>query len=191
MYLSSEESIGIVDIRSLGYYNIKPQVMHFNLTGVHNLFSKWNLDLKHEEHFAKVPTQNMCYQKKKVLRKPPDLYPWLDEEDPWRNMTDKEILYKYIDLSKSHLTSKEKEEVMDLIVTYKKAFSLRDEIGKCPDIKVNIEVNDPSTFFVRPFPIAEEDRPIMDRCMQKLVSLGILTKNSTTHTSPVMLVCLC
>ena len=83
---------------------------------------------------------------------------------------------------------KEKEEVMDLIVAYKKAFSLRDEIGKCPDIKVNIEVNDPSTFFVRPFPIAEEDKPLMDKCMQKLVSLGILTKNSTTHTSPVMLV---
>ena len=77
---------------------------------------------------------------------------------------------------------------MDLIITYKKAFSLRDEIGKCPDIKVNIEVNDPSTFFVRPFPIAEEDKPLMDKCMQKLVSLGILTKNSTTHTSPVMLV---
>ena len=28
----------------------------------------------------------------------------------------------------------------------------------------------------------------MDKCMQKLVALGILTKNSTTHTSPVMLV---
>ena len=77
---------------------------------------------------------------------------------------------------------------MLLIVTYKKAFSLRDEIGKCADIKVNIEVNDPSTFFVRPFPIAEEDKPLMEKRMQKLVSLGILTKNSTTHTSPVMLV---
>ena len=102
-------------------------------------------------------------------------------------MTNKEILYKYINLSESHLTKKEKEEVMNLIVTYKKAFSLRDEIGKCPDTKVNIEVKDPSTFFVRPFPIVEEDKPFMDKCMQKLVSLGILTKNST-HTSPVMLV---
>ena len=122
------------------------------------------------------------------MRKASDPYPWLDEDDPWRNMTDKEILNKYIDLFKSHLTSKEKEEVMDLVVTYKKAFSLRDEIGKCPDIKVNIEVNDPFTFFVRPFPIAEEDKPLMDKCMQKLVSLGILTKKSTTHTSPIMLV---
>ena len=77
---------------------------------------------------------------------------------------------------------------MDLIVTYKKAFSLRDEIGKCPDIKVNIEANDPSTFFVRPFPIVEEDKPLMDKCMQKFVLLGILTKNSTIHTSPIMLV---
>ena len=61
MHLSPEELIGIVDIRTLGYYNIKPQVMHFNLTGVHNLFPKWNLDLKLEEHFAKVTTQNVHY----------------------------------------------------------------------------------------------------------------------------------
>ena len=92
------------------------------------------------------------------MRKSSDLYPWLDEDDPRRDMTDEEILHRYIDLSESHLTRKEKEEVMDLIVAYKKAFSLRDEIGKCPDIKVNIEVKDPSTFFVRPFPIAEDDK---------------------------------
>ena len=75
MYLSPEESIGIVDLRSLGYYNIKPQVMHFNLTGVHNLFPKWNLDLRCEEHFAKASTQNVCYRKREVVRKPPTLIP--------------------------------------------------------------------------------------------------------------------
>ena len=80
------------------------------------------------------------------MRRSYDPYPWLDEDDPRREMTDEEILYRYIDLSESHLTQKGKEEVMDLIVAYKKAFSLRDEIGKCPDIKVNIEVNDPSTY---------------------------------------------
>ena len=114
--------------------------------------------------------------------KGPDPYPWLDKDDPRRHMTDEEILYKYIDLSESHLTESEKEEVMNLVIDNKKAFSLRDEIGKCPDIKVNIEVNDPSTFFVRPFPIAEEDKPLMDKCMQKLVSLGVLTKNSKKKT---------
>ena len=168
MYLFPEESIGIVDLRSLGYYNIKSQVMHFNLTGIHNLFSRWDLDLRFEEHFAKISTQNVHYRKREVVTKLFDPYPWLDKDDPRNDMTDEEILHQYIDLSKSHLTRKEKEEVMGLLVTYKKAFSLSDEIGKCPDIKVNIEVNDPSTFFVRPFPIAEEDKPLMDQCMQKL-----------------------
>ena len=188
MYLSPEQSIGIVDIRSLGYYNIKPEVMCFNLTGFHNLLSRWDMDPHFEKCFAKFSTQNVRYKRRGVEEKGPDPYPWLDKDDPRRRMTDKEILYKYIDLSKSHLTESEKEEVMDLVIDNKKAFSLRDKIGKCPDIKVNIEVNDPSTFFIRPFPIAEEDKPLMDKCMQKLVSLGILTKNSTTHTSPVMLV---
>ena len=146
------------------------------------------MDLRFEEHFAKISTQNVRYWKKDVMRKAPDPYPWLDEDDPQRNMTDEETLYKYIDLSESHLTSREKKEVMNLVVTYKRTFSLRDEIRKSPDINVNIEVNDPSTFFVRPFPIAEEDKPLVDKCMQKLVSLGILTKNSTTHTFPVILV---
>ena len=116
------------------------------------------------------------------------LYPWLDKDDPHRNMTDEEILDKYIDLSNSDLTSKEKETLMNIIKEHKQAFSLRDEIGQCPSIKVDIDVIDDSPFFLRPFPIHEEDKPIMDKYMAKLVFLGILTKNNTTHTSPVMLV---
>ena len=103
-------------------------------------------------------------------------------------MTDEEILDKYIDLTSSDLTPDEKGTLMKLIKDHKQAFSLRDEIGKCPDIKIDIDVIDDSPFFVRPFPIHEEDKPMMDKYMAKLVSLGILLKNNTTHTSPVMLV---
>ena len=77
---------------------------------------------------------------------------------------------------------------MDIILQHKEAFSLRDEIGECPNIKIDIDVIDDSPFFVRPFPISEEDKPIMDWQMQRLVSLGILTRNTTSHTSPVMLI---
>ena len=77
---------------------------------------------------------------------------------------------------------------MNIIKLHKEAFSLRDEIGKCPNIKFDTDVVDDSPFFVRPFPLHEEDKPLMDRYMAKLVSLGILSKNNTTHTSPVMLV---
>ena len=103
-------------------------------------------------------------------------------------MTDEEILDKYIDLSNSDLTLDEKGTLMNIIKKHKQAFSLKDKIGQCPNIKIDIDVIDDSPFFVQPFLIHEEDKPIMDRYMAKLVSLGILTKNNTTHTSPVMLV---
>ena len=99
-------------------------------------------------------------------------------------MTDEEILWKYIDLTESTLDEEGKAELMEIILKYKKAFSLRDEIGECPNIKVDIDVIDDTPFFVRPFPISEEDKPIMDWQMQRLVSLGILSRNTTSHTSP-------
>ena len=61
-------------------------------------------------------------------------------------MTDREILDKYIDLENSCLTKEEREEVMEMLYKYREAFSLRDEIGTCPNIKVEIEVTDKSPF---------------------------------------------
>ena len=77
---------------------------------------------------------------------------------------------------------------MSIIHTHKAAFSLRDEIGECPNLHVSIDVVDDSPFFVRPFPIAETDKLIMDHQMNRLVELGILSCNTTSHTSPVMLI---
>ena len=77
---------------------------------------------------------------------------------------------------------------MQFIYEHKEAFSLRDEIGQCPNIKVDIEVIDDSPFVVRHFPTQEKDKPIMDWQMERLLHLGILSKNSTSHTSPVMLI---
>ena len=77
---------------------------------------------------------------------------------------------------------------MKMILKYRNAFSLRDEIGACPNLTADIKVTDESPFFVRPFPLSEGDKPFMDKQMERLVSLGILSKNSTSHTSPVMLI---
>ena len=41
---------------------------------------------------------------------------------------------------------KEKKEVMGMLYKYKEAFSLRDEIEKCPNIEVEIDVMDKSPF---------------------------------------------
>ena len=77
---------------------------------------------------------------------------------------------------------------MKMILKYRDSFSLRDEIGECPNLVADIKVIDESPFFVRPFPLSETDKPFMDQQMERLVSLGIVTKNSTSHTSPVMLI---
>ena len=117
-----------------------------------------------------------------------DPYPWLADDDPRRYQSDEEIMYDRIDLSNSALSRKEKARLMKLLIRYRDAFSLRDEIGKCPNLEADIKVIDESPFFVRPFPISEGDKPFMDKQMERLVSLEILSKNSTSHTSPVMLI---
>ena len=117
-----------------------------------------------------------------------DPYPWLMKDDPRRSQSDEEILYEKIDLSDSALSRKEKSRLMKMLIKYRDAFSLRDEIGECPNLKADIKIIDESPFFVRPFPISEKDKPFMDEQMERLVSLGILSKNSTSHTSPVMLI---
>ena len=61
-------------------------------------------------------------------------------------MTDKEILDKYIDLDNSCLNKEEKKEVIDILYEYKETFSLRDEIGTCPNIEVEIVVTDKLPF---------------------------------------------
>ena len=118
----------------------------------------------------------------------PDKYPWLAEDDPRRHQTDAEIIYQKIDLKESAFSKKEKAKLMKMILKYRDAFSLRDEIGECPNLVADIKGIDESPFFVRPFPLSETDRPFIDEQMERLVSLGILTKNSKSHTSSVLLI---
>ena len=113
-------------MRSLGYYKIRQGVLQQNLSKCY--------------HFE--PTDRLCEEfktlvnelkkDKKLLDK--EKYPWLEDSDERKYMTDKEILDKYIDLDKSCLSESEKKEVRDMNNKYKDAFSLRDEIGTCPNI---------------------------------------------------------
>ena len=83
-------------------------------------------------------------------------------------MTDREMLDKYIDPEGSCLTKWEKQKLRSLIYDYKDEFSLRDEIGMYPNIKVEIDVTDNSPFFIRPFHAKEEDKTILDKEMKRL-----------------------
>ena len=59
---------------------------------------------------------------------PDDKYPWLDPDDPRRNMTDKEILQMKLNLKDLILNKNEKEEFVTKVEEFPDMFSLRDEI---------------------------------------------------------------
>ena len=173
------EMIGIVDLRSLGFYKIKQEVLqehlgrhyHFELAddicNQYNMFV--NLMRKEEENSE-------------------GKFPWLEDTDKRKYMTDREILDNHVNLDNSCQTKIEKMQVRDLLHKYKDAFSLRDKIGLCPNIKIEINVTDKSPFFIRLFHANKEDKVILDKEMKWLCYLGILKEGFSTYSSPVMLI---
>ena len=175
------EMLGVIDLMSLGYYKIKQGVLQQNLSCMYhfksanevcNQFNRLINSLRKEE-------KETCNT---------DKYPWLDDSDERKYMTDREILDKYINLKDTCLTKQEKLGLRDILYDYKDAFSLRDEIGTCPNIKVEIDVTDNSPFFIRPFHAKEEDKAVLDKEMKHLCYLGILKEGFSAYSSPVMLV---
>ena len=181
MILNPREMIQIADIRTLGYYKIKQGILQQNLSRYYGFEEACKLC----EYFNKfVKTLKKDREQTSSIAK----YPWLDPEDERRNMTDREILEKYIDLETSCLNKEEKVKVMDMLYKYKEAFSLRDEIGTCPNIEVEIEVTDKSPFFIRPYHVREEDKAVIDKEMERLCYIGILMEGFSAYSSLVMLI---
>ena len=83
---------------------------------------------------------------------------------------------------------KERIKVMGMLYRYRKAFSLRDEIGTCPNIEVETDVMDKSPFFIRPYHVREEDKAFIDNEMKYLCYMGILKEGFSAYSSSVMLI---
>ena len=141
MILNPKEMIGIVDIRSLGYYKIKQGILQQNLSKYYK-FEEVSKLCEYVNKF--VDTLRKDREQTTLV----DKYPCLSPDDERRNMTDREIFEKCIDLGASCLNKEERLKVMDMLYKYKEPFSLRDEIGMCPNIEVEIEVTDKSPFLL-------------------------------------------
>ena len=94
MILGPEEMIGIMDIRSLGYYKIKQGILQQNLSKYHKFKKAENLC----EYFNKFVNTLKKEREQAML---PDKYPGLDQEDERGHMTDRQILEKYVNLNNS------------------------------------------------------------------------------------------
>ena len=100
------EMMRIVDLRSLGFYKIKQEVLqeylgrhyHFELADdVCNQYNRFvNLIRKEEENSE-------------------GKFPWLEDTDKRKYMMDREILDKYVNLDNLCLTKIEKMQVRDLL----------------------------------------------------------------------------
>ena len=150
-------TIGILDLRSLGYYKIKQGVLQQNLNKYYQFEEADKVCAEFNKMIEAIGQDEKGDSEQK--------YPWLDDTDDRKYMTDKKILDKYIDLKGSCLNEAERKQVMNMLYEYKDVFSLRDEIGTCPNIEVNIEVTDNSPFFIRPYHVREEDRAVLDKEM--------------------------
>ena len=173
------DMMGVVDLRLLCFYKIKQEVLQEHLS----------------RHYHFELADDVCDQYNRLVNlmrkeeeKSEGKFLWLDDTDERKHMTDREILDKYINLDNSCLTKAEKEQVRDLLYQYKYAFSLRDEIGLCPNIEIEIDVTDKSPFFIRPFHANEDDKVILDKEMKQLCYLGILKEGFSAYSSPVMLI---
>ena len=139
MIFEPGEMIRIIDLRSLGYYKIKQGILQQNLSRYYR-FEKAEKLCKHFNKFVNT------LKKEREQKSARDKYPWLGSDDDRKHVTDREILQKYINLDNSCLSKEEKVKAMDMLFKYNEAFSLRDEIGTCPNIEVEIDVTDKSPF---------------------------------------------
>ena len=155
LILNPSEALGILDLRSLGYYKINQGVIQQKLSRFYEFESVDEVCTQFNNLFNTL-------NKKQKLDTGKE-FPWLDNSDERKYMSNREILRKYIDLDNTCLMEDEKEEVMNMLFKYKEALSLRDEIGTCPNIEVGIDVMDKSPFFIRPYHVRGEDKKVIDK----------------------------
>ena len=82
-------------------------------------------------------------------------------------MTDAEILQMKLNLSGCTLDDKGKEKFLAKIDNFHNVFSLRDEIGTCPFIEIHLKLKDGTPFFVKPYPMQEEQKKVIQKEMEK------------------------
>ena len=140
------------------------------------------------EPFLRVVDEPLVNPKSILTAESVDPYPWLDKDDPRRHMTDSEILHSKLQIEACELTQEEKKDFLEALLKQKEVFSLRLEIGECPYIEVHLQIKDSAHMFVRPYRIAEEYKPTIDREMDRLEKLGVLEKGHASFCSPVLLV---
>ena len=103
-------------------------------------------------------------------------------------MTDAEKLRMKLNLTECSLDNKQKEEFLTKLDNFHNVFSLRDDIGTCLFIEVHLKLKDETPFFVRPYPMREEQKEVIQKEIDRFEHLGIIQKGLTAYSPLVVLV---
>ena len=192
---------GTMDLRSIGYFYQARDALSYSMRmqdTVEFLNEKDSEQIAKEaiEHTTRIkvgknfnPHQELTPEELERLKvDPKDKWPWLDEDDHRRFKTDEQLIHEFVDLSMADLTSKEKKKFYKVLKRHREAFSLRDEIGVCPKLTVELALNDETPFSIRPYPVKESNKRIIDKEMRRGVLLGILKRGMSSYSSPIMLI---
>ena len=133
--------IGILDLRSLGYFNMNYEDIVSKLRE-HFTFYHYAQEKASSGHGDEVYFRAQTSQHLDIEISDADPYPWLEPNDPHQHQSDYQILKSKVDLKESALTPKEKARLMHMVMKYKQAFSIRYDIGECSNIKADIKVTD-------------------------------------------------
>ena len=119
--LDLQKHLGIVDIRSIRYYQVKHDTLqqepsnHYQFENLEKLCDSYNKMILQQQSDSKVLNKHGD-------SKHEDLYPWLEPDDVRRNLSGEEILERYINLDDSCLNEHGKKKLLRHAVPIQRSF---------------------------------------------------------------------
>lgn len=176
----SERSKHFVQNRPVAYFDVN-DVAHATQGVCKELFNHL-----HNSECSNVSSKVSSQQT--LRRRNQEKYPHLDPHDPLLDMTEEEVFCNHVNLSDSVLNSRERSEFLDMLMRHREAFSLYGELSTCTGHEIDFQLENDEPFFIRPYFTTESDKVIIEKEMDKLVTLGILGVGHSSYTSPVLIV---
>ena len=93
-----------------------------------------------------------------------------------------------IPLKGSILNEVERKRLIDMVMKNREAFSIHDEISTCPYFEVKLQLREDKPYFVCPYNVREDLKPVIQKEMDRLEKLGIIKKGLMGYSSLVLLV---
>ena len=148
-----------------------------------DLCSMQAIDSKTETQY--LTDQNDREELYKIRR---NKYSHLDPQDERLRMTDQEVIDQTMSVDKTSLTcTADKQRLRQLLYKYKEAFSLMDQVGDCTDCEVDFTLSDDKPFMIKPYIVSPADIELVEKEVDKLIKLGVVSVGSSNYTSPLMI----